>query len=75
MLSFRLKITGINFQPGIQVFIATSTTPWPNVSYKSSAALVLKKGDTLKAYFPKGVPVPIKFVNPDGGTATQYFTR
>ena len=72
---FRLKITGSNFQPGIQVFIGASTTPWPNVAYKSYAVLVLKSGSTLKAYFPKGLPVPIKLVNPDGGTATQNFTR
>lgn len=72
---FRIKLTGTNFQPGAQVFIGTDTTPWPSVRYVSTTMLVLKKGSTLKARFPKGVAVTIRVRNPDGGEATTVFTR
>jgi uncharacterized repeat protein (TIGR01451 family) len=71
---FRIRITGSNFQPGIQVFIGSDETPWPEVKYKNSTTLVLK-GATLKSQFPKGVPTPIRLVNPDGGRTTTSFTR
>jgi uncharacterized repeat protein (TIGR01451 family) len=72
---FRVKIVGSNFQPGVVVFIGASNTPWPNVRYKDSTTLVLKKGAELKALFPKGVPVQIKVVNLDGGFATTTAAR
>lgn len=72
---FRLKVSGQNFHSDVQVFIGSDTTPWSNVSYKSQELLVLKKGTTLKNNFPKGVPVEIKVVNGDGGSATYTYTR
>jgi uncharacterized repeat protein (TIGR01451 family) len=72
---FRVKISGGNFQPGVQVFIGSDTTPWPNVTYKSSVRITLKGGADLKAKFPKGVPVQIRVVNPDSGQAITTLTR
>lgn len=72
---FRVKINGENFQPGAQVFIGTDRIPWPNVRFKNSTMLVVKKGGALKARFPKGVAVPIRVLNPDGGEDTATFTR
>ena len=71
----KIKITGSNFQPGVVVFIGTDITPWPDVKYKDSTMLVLRKGGPLKAKFPKGVPTPIEVRNPDGGSATATYTR
>ena len=50
-------------------------TPWPNVKYKDSTTITLKKGNDLKALFPKGVPVEIRVVNIDGGEDTFTVTR
>lgn len=72
---YRVKITGANFAVGAQVFIGADTTPWPTVKYKNSATLIVKKGDALKAKFPKRVPVTVRVVNPDGGEASFDFTR
>lgn len=72
---FRVRILGANFQPGVVVFIANDASPWPSVKMKDSATLTLKKGATLKARFPKGVPVVLRVVNPDGGQASATFTR
>ena len=72
---FRLKVTGSNFKSGIQVFIGGSATPWSNTLQKSSGLLIIKKGASLKALFPKGQSVAIELVNTDGGTATTSFTR
>jgi uncharacterized repeat protein (TIGR01451 family) len=72
---FRVRISGDNFQQGAQVFIGDDATPWPNVTYKSAMRLTLKRGAELKAKFPKGVPVQIRVVNPDGGQAIATFTR
>jgi uncharacterized repeat protein (TIGR01451 family) len=71
---FRIKISGSNLQPGVQVFIGADETPWPDVKYKDATMLILK-GTTLKSRFAKGVPTPIRIVNPDGGQATTSFTR
>lgn len=70
---FRLIVVGENFKEGIKVYI--NEILWGNVSYKSSTKLVLKKGSPLKALFPKGVDVPLKLVNPDGGSVTVYYRR
>lgn len=72
---FRIRIDGANFQPGIQVFIGSDTTPWPNVKQKDTTRITLKGGATLKAKFPKNVPVTIRVVNPDGGQDTFTFIR
>lgn len=72
---FRIKINGINFQPGVQVFIGNDPNPWPNVRFKSDTMLVVKKGGQLKARFPNNVPVTIRVVNPDGGEDSATFTR
>lgn len=71
---YRVRINGSNFQPGVQVFVGTDTTPWPSIKQKGTTRIVLK-GATLKARFPKNVPVPIRVVNPDGGEATTTFAR
>ncbi len=72
---FRFKVTGSNFKSGIQVFIGGSGTPWSNTLQKSSSLLLIKKGASLKALFPKGQSVGIALVNTDGGTATTSYTR
>lgn len=72
---FRLRITGSNFKAGVTVFIATDATPWPNVKVKDPGTIILRKGSALKDRFPKGVPVLIRVVNTDGGTAMSTFTR
>jgi subtilase family serine protease len=72
---FRFKVTGSNFKSGIQVFIGGSATPWSNTLQKSSGLLIIKKGASLKALFPKGQSVAIELVNTDGGTATTSYTR
>jgi alpha-tubulin suppressor-like RCC1 family protein len=72
---FRLKIYGSNFNTDIAVYIGADTTPWANVAYKNSGLIVLKGGAALKAKFPKGVPVEIKIVNGDGGSAIYHYTR
>jgi uncharacterized repeat protein (TIGR01451 family) len=75
MNPFRIRLRGTNFQPGIQVFIGDDTTPWPDVKYKDTTQITLRRGANLKARFPKGVPVVIRVVNPDGGEDTITFTR
>lgn len=72
---FRIKIVGSNFQPGVVVFIGADTSPWPNVKLKSGTSITLKGGKALKARFPKGTPVTLRIVNPDGGQATTSLTR
>jgi hypothetical protein len=72
---FRLLINGSNFHSDGQVFIGEDTVPWSSVSYKNENLLVLKGGNSLKAKIPKGVPVEIKVVNGDGGSATITYTR
>ncbi|MGA9752232.1 MAG: protease pro-enzyme activation domain-containing protein [Acidobacteriota bacterium] len=72
---FRLKVTGSNFKSGIQVFIGGSATAWSNTLPKSSSLLLIKKGASLKALFPKGQSVAIELVNTDGGTGTTSYTR
>lgn len=70
---FRLIIKGDKFNQGIEIYIGE--TLWSNVSYKSEQKLVLKKGNSLKSLFPKGVPVTITLTNPDGGTTSVTYTR
>ena len=72
---YRIRILGANFQVGVVVFIGADATPWPSVKMKDSTRLTLKKGSSLKSRFPKGVPVPLRVVNPDGGQAIMTYTR
>lgn len=72
---FRLKLSGSKFNSDAQVFIGGDTTPWPTAVYKSENLLLLKGGTSLKNRFPKGVPVEIKVVNGDGGSAIITYTR
>jgi murein DD-endopeptidase MepM/ murein hydrolase activator NlpD len=70
----KVKIFGSNFQPGAQVFVGGSSSPWPSVKFKSSTLFVLK-GDSLTSAFPVGVDVQVRFVNPNGGADTYTFRR
>ncbi|HQO20866.1 MAG TPA: M6 family metalloprotease domain-containing protein [Acidobacteriota bacterium] len=74
---FRLKVLGSNFQNGIKVYFGEGSgkIEWTNFSRKNSSTLVLKKGASLKALFPKGVGVRITVENPDGGDAYTVYTR
>lgn len=71
---YRIRITGSNFQPGVQVFVAMDATPWPKVKYKNTSTLILK-GSDLKQRFPKGVAVQVRVVNPDTGFDSATFVR
>ncbi len=73
--TFKLKISGSNFQSGVKVYLADGTTPWSNVVYKSPSLLVIGSGGSLKKLFPKGTAVPITVSNPDGGSAQTSYTR
>jgi hypothetical protein len=66
---------GNNFRPGARVFIGEDGSPWPVVRAKGATALVLRGGAALEAKFPKGAPVAIRVVNPDGGEGSATFTR
>ena len=68
---FAITVTGRNFQSGIQVFI--SGTLWTAVTYKNPGKIKLG-GSSLKLAVPKGVPATFRFVNPDGGEATQTWS-
>jgi|WetSurMetagenome_2_1015567.scaffolds.fasta_scaffold11401_1 hypothetical protein len=71
---FRLGLSGGGFLPGAQIYIDGVRTP--GVSYKSPSQMVAKGGDALKAMLPKGQPVCITVVNPNGGTTPCYsYTR
>jgi uncharacterized repeat protein (TIGR01451 family) len=72
---FKLKLNGANYQTGIQVFIGADTSPWPDVKFKSPNLVVLRGDSLLKARFPKGTPVTITLVNPDGGSTAAVYIR
>lgn len=72
---FRVKIVGSNFQDGALVYVGASSTAWPSVKSKGSTQLLLRKGATLEAAFPVGIPTDVRIVNPDGGAVTVTFTR
>lgn len=71
---YRVKLTGINFQPGLTVTIGSDSTPWPAVKRKNDGTILIK-GAQLKKRFPKGVPVAIRVENPEGGSDVVAFTR
>lgn len=66
---FRLSILGSGFQIGCKVEIDGS--PSPKTSYKSPSQVVAGGGG-LKALVPKGSPVHLVLVNPDGGRSGAY---
>jgi PKD repeat protein len=72
---FRIKISGSNFQTGVQVYLGSDTTPWSPVTRKSDSLLIVKGGSALKARFPSGQAVSIRVRNPDGGEAVTHYTR
>jgi len=77
---FRLKLYGGNFQPGLSVYIDGyywgDTTNKQRVKWKNEGKIVIKKGGSLKANFPKdGSWVPIQVRNPDGGQVTIEYNR
>jgi PKD repeat protein len=72
--TFKLNLTGTNFQPGCIVKINGAIAGGTQV-YVSSTQLK-QKGDSLKSQLPKGTAVAITVVNPDGGVSNAYsFTR
>jgi hypothetical protein len=60
---FRLRVKGTSFQEGCQVLV--NGAPAPRTVHKSEG-LVIAKGEGLKARVPKGVPVTVEVLNPDG---------
>lgn len=72
---FKLRVNGTNFLPGVQVFIGNDTQPWPDVKYKSTSQLIIRKGSTLRSRFPKGVPVTIRVRNLNGGEDSFTYVR
>jgi len=71
---FKLHIYGSNFKPGCVVKINGAQVP--TTTYKDSTHVVAKKGSALKNMCPKGTPVKITVVNPDGGVSNEFtYTR
>ena len=71
---FRLSLTGGGFLPGAWVYINGASVP--GVSFKGPSNLKVKGGAALKAMLPKGQPVCITVMNPNGGTTPCYtYTR
>ncbi len=76
---FRIKVYGSNLQDGLRIYI--NGAPWGDttnrtlVKWKNDGYIVIKKGASLKTLFPTYVFVPIRIVNPDGGSVTVEFDR
>jgi len=71
---FRFTVTGSNLQNGVKVYIGSDTTPWAQVTWKSTTKVVMKGGSSLKAKVPKATPTDFTFVNPDGGQVVFHWT-
>jgi hypothetical protein len=71
----RIRITGENFQSGVQVFVGHDREPWPSTTRKSDTRIVLRGTEALAERFPIGRPVLVRVVNPDGGETFVSFTR
>ncbi len=69
---FSIVATGSNLQNGIRVFI--DGTEWTNVLWKNTGKVKLGGGASLKAAVPRGVTKTFRFLNPDGGEATQTWS-
>ncbi len=72
---YRLIITGSNIAADAVVYLGADSTPWPDVVVGGPTSISVGRGKQLKSRFPKGVQVPVRVVNPDGGQATLTFTR
>lgn len=71
---FRLFVYGQNFSSDTKVYI--SGIDWQNISFVGSEMIKLKKGNSLKAMFPKdGSWVPITIVNPGNVSTTIEYNR
>jgi hypothetical protein len=71
---FQVAIAGTGFDLGIRAYIGNDATPWPTLVRRSDLSVVLA-GTGLKRRFPKGAPVGVRLVNPDGGEATVTVIR
>ena len=71
---FRLLVSGSGFEPGCAVTVDGVTAP--RTVYSNEGLVKAKGGSALKALVPKGVPVQVRAVNPDGSTSAPFaFTR
>jgi PKD repeat protein len=71
---FRLIILGTMFVSGC--YVSVDGVAAPSTLYKSTTKLVAKGGNSLKVMIPKGVPVQITVVNPDGSVSNGFvYTR
>lgn len=64
---FKIVVAGSNLQSGIRVFI--DGAEWTSVVWKSTSKIQLT--GAIKTAVPKGVTRTFRFLNPDGGEATQ----
>ena len=62
-------VTGSNLQNGIKVYI--NGAQWGSVVWKNTGKIQLTGGASLKLAVPKGATKTFRFVNPDGGEASQ----
>jgi hypothetical protein len=74
-LPWKLKVSGSAFRSGMRAFIGDDGIEWTNTRFKRDGLFVLKGGEALMEWFPQGVDVPIRFVNPDGGETLATFRR
>jgi hypothetical protein len=72
---WRLQVDGSNFASGVKVYIGADSAAWTSVERVSAQRIVIGGGATLRSRFPHGVTVPIRIVNPDGGTTTTSYRR
>ena len=66
---FKFVVTGSNLQNGIKVYI--NGAEWTSVVWKNTGKIQITGGASLKGAVPKGVPKTFRFLNPDGGEASQ----
>jgi PKD repeat protein len=64
---FKIVVSGSNLQNGIKVYI--NDVEWTSVVWKNSGKIQLT--GAIKTAVPKGVTKTFRFVNPDGGEASQ----
>jgi len=69
--AFKLKVAGTNFHQGATVTI--DGVEVPEVKFKNSETLILKKGNALKQMVPKGTKVWIVVTNNDDGGVSAPF--
>ena len=64
---FKLVVMGSNIQNGIKVYI--NGVEWTSVAWKNTGKIQLT--GAIKFTVPKGITKTFRFVNPDGGEASQ----